>query len=80
MQRAGVAPEAVENVILGCVLPAGLGMAPARQAAIGAGLPPSVPALTVNKVCGSGLAAVALGAPRSASARRRSSSPGAWRA
>jgi acetyl-CoA C-acetyltransferase len=62
VQRAGVAPEAVENVILGCVLPAGLGMAPARQAAIGAGLPPSVPALTVNKVCGSGLAAVALGA------------------
>ena len=60
--RAGVDPAAVENVIMGCVLSAGVGMAPARQAAIGAGLPASVPALTVNKVCGSGLAAVALAA------------------
>jgi acetyl-CoA C-acetyltransferase len=62
VERAGVDPGAVENVIMGCVLPAGLGMAPARQAAIGAGLPATVPALTVNKVCGSGLAAVALAA------------------
>jgi acetyl-CoA C-acetyltransferase len=62
VERAGVAPEEVDGVILGCVLSAGLGMAPARQAAIAAGLPPTVPALTVNKVCGSGLAAVALAA------------------
>jgi acetyl-CoA C-acetyltransferase len=62
VERAGVDPAAVENVIMGCVLSAGVGMAPARQAAIGAGLPASVPALTVNKVCGSGLAAVALAA------------------
>jgi acetyl-CoA C-acetyltransferase len=62
VERAGVAPEAVDGVILGCVLSAGLGMAPARQAAIAAGLPPTVPALTINKVCGSGLAAVALAA------------------
>jgi acetyl-CoA C-acetyltransferase len=62
LERAGVAPEAVENVVLGCVLSAGTGMAPARQAAIKAGLPAAVPALTINKVCGSGLAAIALGA------------------
>ena len=62
VERSGVDPAAVENVIMGCVLSAGVGMAPARQAAIGAGLPASVPALTVNKVCGSGLAAVALAA------------------
>ncbi len=62
VERAGVAPEQVEGVIMGNVLPAGAGMAPARQAAIKAGLPPSVPALTVNKVCGSGLVAIALAA------------------
>jgi acetyl-CoA C-acetyltransferase len=62
LSRAGVAPDQVDGAIMGCVLPAGLGMAPARQAAIKAGLPTSVPALTVNKVCGSGLAAVALAA------------------
>ncbi len=62
LERAGVAPEDVDGVIMGCVLPAGAGMAPARQAAIKAGLPTTVPALTVNKVCGSGLAAVALAA------------------
>ncbi|MDQ3699634.1 MAG: acetyl-CoA C-acetyltransferase [Chloroflexota bacterium] len=62
LERAGVPPEEVDGVILGCVLPAGAGMAPARQAAIQAGLPTTVPALTVNKVCGSGLVAVALAA------------------
>lgn len=62
LQRTGVAPDQVDGVIMGCVLPAGLGMAPARQAGIKAGLPSSVPALTVNKVCGSGLMAVALAA------------------
>jgi acetyl-CoA C-acetyltransferase len=60
--RAGAAPEQVDGVIMGCVLPAGVGMAPARQAALRAGLPPAVPALTINKVCGSGLMAVALAA------------------
>jgi acetyl-CoA C-acetyltransferase len=60
--RAGIRPEDVEEVIVGNVLSAGLGQNPARQAAIKAGLPVTVPALTVNKVCGSGLKAVALAA------------------
>jgi acetyl-CoA C-acetyltransferase len=58
--RAGVAPEQVDEVVMGCVVQAGIGQAPARQAAIKAGLPPEVSALTVNMVCGSGLRAVAL--------------------
>ncbi len=62
LQRAGVAPEQVEEVIMGNVLQAGLGQNPARQAAIHAGLPVEAPAFTVNKVCGSGLKAVALAA------------------
>jgi acetyl-CoA C-acetyltransferase len=60
VRRAGVAPEAVDEVIMGNVLSAGLGQNPARQTALKAGLPVSVAALTVNKVCGSGLKAVAL--------------------
>jgi len=60
--RAGVAPDQVDEVILGNVVSAGLGQAPARQAAIRSGLPPSVAALTINKVCGSGLKAVMLAA------------------
>jgi len=60
--RAGLRPEQVDEVILGNVLGAGLGQAPARQALIGAGLPPQVAALTINKVCGSGLKAVMLAA------------------
>lgn len=60
--RAGVSPEDVDEVIMGNVLSAGVGQAPARQAALGAGLPPTVAALTVNKVCGSGLKAVMLAA------------------
>ena len=60
--RAGVAPEVVDEVILENVVSAGLGQAPARQAALGAGLPPKVAALTINKVCGSGLKAVMLAA------------------
>ena len=55
--RAGVAGEAVEKIIMGCVLPGGLGQAPARQAALGAGLPLHVEATTVNKMCGSGMQA-----------------------
>jgi acetyl-CoA C-acetyltransferase len=53
--------EQIDEIILGCVLPAGLGQAPARQAAIGAGLPHSVPATTINKVCGSGMRSAMLG-------------------
>ncbi len=62
LERAGVAPEKVDEVIMGCVVQAGIGQAPARQAALKAGLPPEVSALTVNMVCGSGLRAVALAA------------------
>lgn len=60
LQRAGVQPEQVDEVIMGNVLQAGLGQNPARQASIKAGLPETVPALTINKVCGSGLKAVHL--------------------
>ena len=50
--RAGLSPEQVQEVIMGCVLPAGQGQAPARQATLGAGLPRSTGATTINKVCG----------------------------
>lgn len=60
VNRAGIKGEDVSEVIMGCVLPAGLGQAPARQAAIGAGLPDSIPCMTINKVCGSGLKSVML--------------------
>jgi acetyl-CoA C-acetyltransferase len=60
VKRANIKPEDVSEVIMGCVLPAGMGQAPARQAAIYAGLPDSVPCLTINKVCGSGLKSVML--------------------
>src|SRR5688572_9612231 len=62
LEQARVAPGDVGEVFMGCVLPAGLGQAPARQAAIGAGLPHSVPCTTVNKVCGSGLKSVIMAA------------------
>jgi acetyl-CoA C-acetyltransferase len=58
LQRAALEPEAVSEVAMGCVLPAGQGQAPARQAALGAGLPYSVPCTTVNKMCGSGMKTV----------------------
>ena len=58
---AGLSPDAIDEVIFGCVLPAGLGQAPARQAAVGAGIAMSVPATTVNKMCGSGMKAVMIG-------------------
>lgn len=58
--RTGINAEDVSEVIMGCVLPAGMGQAPARQAAIFAGLPTSVPCMTINKVCGSGLKSVML--------------------
>jgi acetyl-CoA C-acetyltransferase len=57
VERAGLDPEAVEQIVMGCVLPAGLGQAPARQAGLAAGLPRSVQATTVNKMCGSGMQA-----------------------
>jgi acetyl-CoA C-acetyltransferase len=60
IERAGIAPGAVQEVLFGCVLPAGVGQAPARQAALGAGLPLSAAATTINKVCGSGMKAVML--------------------
>jgi acetyl-CoA C-acetyltransferase len=62
LSRAGLKPDHVDEVIMGNVLPAGLGQAPARQAAIYAGLPQSVECMTINKMCGSGLKSVMLGA------------------
>lgn len=62
LERAGVKPDQVDEVILGQVLTAGVGMNPARQASLEAGLPHSVPCMTINKVCGSGLKSVALAA------------------
>ncbi len=62
LKRAGVSGAEVEEVILGTVLQAGLGQNPARQAALAAGIPPEVPSMTINKVCGSGLKAVMLAA------------------
>ena len=61
IKRAGIAGEAVDEAFMGCVLPAGLGQAPARQAVLGAGLPRSVACTTVNKMCGSGMQAAMLG-------------------
>ena len=60
VKRVGVDPAQIDEVIMGCVVQAGIGQAPARQAALKAGLPPEVSALTINMVCGSGLRAVAL--------------------
>ena len=62
VRRTGISPDVVDEVIMGCVLPAGLGQAPARQAALYGGLPNKVECLTVNKVCGSGAKAVMLAA------------------
>ena len=62
LQRAGIAPEAVDEVVVGCVLQAGLGQNPARQIALNIGIPETVPAMTINKVCGSGLQSVIVAA------------------
>src|SRR3989442_11514265 len=62
VKRAGVNPEDVDEVIMGCVIQAGLGQNPARQAALHGGLPDKVSAVTVNKVCGSGLKSVMMAA------------------
>ena len=73
LERAGVAPEQVSEVIMGQVLAAGVGQNPARQAAIRAGLPDMIPAMTINKVCGSG------SRPRcSARSRSRTATPTSW--
>jgi len=71
LERSGISGEHVDEVLLGCVLPAGLGQAPARQASLGAGIPARVPATTINKVCGSGMKAAMIGcdAIRAGSAR-----------
>ena len=61
LDGCGLDPNVIDEVILGCVLPAGLGQAPARQAALAAGLPKSVPCTTLNKVCGSGMKTTMLG-------------------
>ncbi|MGA2007024.1 MAG: acetyl-CoA C-acyltransferase, partial [Solirubrobacteraceae bacterium] len=60
LERAEISGEEVDEVLLGCVLQAGLGQNPARQVAIGAGLPNEVPATTINMLCGSGLKSVAI--------------------
>jgi len=62
IEASGVAPADVQEVIMGCVLPAGLGQGPARQAALGAGIPNTVPATTVNKLCGSAMKAIMMAA------------------
>lgn len=67
LEQGGVAPEAVQEVFMGNVLQAGLGQAPARQAAIGAGIPNDVPCTTINKVCASGMKSIALAAQAIAS-------------
>ncbi|MGH8564774.1 MAG: thiolase family protein [Gammaproteobacteria bacterium] len=61
LEDSGVDPARIDEVLMGCVLPAGLGQAPARQAALKAGIPIGVPATTVNKMCGSGMKALMLG-------------------
>jgi acetyl-CoA C-acetyltransferase len=62
LQDSGIAPESIDETILGCVLMAGIGQAPARQAALGAGIPKHVPATTINKMCGSALKSVMMAA------------------
>ena len=62
VETAAIGPGELQEVIMGCVLPAGLGQAPARQAALGAGVPQGIPATTINKMCGSGLKAVMMAA------------------
>jgi acetyl-CoA C-acetyltransferase len=78
VEHAGIDAADVSEVIMGCVLPAGVGQAPARQAALKAGVPAAVGCMTVNKVCGSGLKAVMLGNDSIRPAAQRSSSPAAW--
>jgi acetyl-CoA C-acetyltransferase len=69
VKRAGVAAADIDETVMGCVLPAGLGQAPARQAAVYAGVPFAVPATTVNKMCGSGMKAVMMAADQISAGR-----------
>lgn len=69
VRRAGIAAADIDETVMGCVLPAGLGQAPARQAAVYAGVPFDVPATTVNKMCGSGMKAVMMAADQIAAGR-----------
>ncbi|MDE2221225.1 MAG: acetyl-CoA C-acyltransferase [Gammaproteobacteria bacterium] len=69
LAAAGIAAADLDETIMGCVLPAGLGQAPARQAALGAGVPVQVPATTVNKMCGSGMKAIMIGADQLSAGR-----------
>ncbi|HKE45512.1 MAG TPA: acetyl-CoA C-acyltransferase [Steroidobacteraceae bacterium] len=62
LKDSGLSPADVREVVMGCVLPANLGQAPARQAALGAGIPASIPATTINKMCGSGMKAIMMAA------------------
>ena len=78
VKRAGIAPADESETLMGCVLPAGIGQAPARQASRFAGLPDSVPCTTISKVCGSGMKAVMIASDQSRSAVPKSSSPAAW--
>ena len=71
LERAGVRPDQVDEVFMGNVVQAGVGQAPARQAALGAGIPNSVPCTTINKVCGSGLKSVMLAASQIAAGEAR---------
>jgi acetyl-CoA C-acetyltransferase len=71
IEAAGIEPGDLDETIMGCVLPAGLGQAPARQAALGAGVPTEVPATTVNKMCGSAMKAVMIGADQIAAGHAR---------
>ena len=76
LERAGLAPDSIEEVIMGCVLPAGLGQAPARQASLGAGIPESVGCTTINKMCGSGMKAAMLANDLIAETRNRIAASG----
>ena len=80
LDRAGVAGDDVDETFMGNVLPAGQGQAPARQAALGAGLPKSVACTTISKVCGSGMKATMFRTTCSRTAAPTSSSRAAWRA
>jgi acetyl-CoA C-acetyltransferase len=80
VERAGVDGADIERIYMGCVLPAGLGQAPARQATLKAGLPKSVQATTVNKVCGSGMQTLIMGPRPSPPDRSIWSSLAAWKA
>ncbi len=71
IEAAGIQASDLEETLMGCVLPAGLGQAPARQAALGAGVPSQVPATTINKMCGSAMKAVMMGADQIAAGGAR---------